>query len=77
MKNNIFSFTSTFWQQLSGMAMWTQVACNYATMTYGHFENMVILPCFKDNLIYYKHYINDICGIWIPPPTNQITTWNN
>jgi hypothetical protein len=77
MKNNIFSFASTFWQQLSGTAMGTPVACNYATITYGHFENTVVIPRFKNNLYYYKRYINDIFGIWIPPSTNQLTTWTN
>ncbi len=52
MKNNIFSFANTFWQQLSGTAMGTPVACNYATVTYGHFANTVILPHFKNNLYY-------------------------
>jgi hypothetical protein len=77
MKNNIFSFASTFWQQLSGTAMGTPIACNYATITYGHFENTVVIPRFKNNLYYYKCYIDDIFGIWIPPPTNQLTKWTN
>jgi hypothetical protein len=77
MKNNIFSFANTFWQQLSGTAMGTPVACNYATVTYGHFENTVILPRFKNNLYYYRPYIDDIFGIWVPPPTNQRATWAN
>jgi hypothetical protein len=77
MKNNIFNFASTFWQQLSGTTMGTPVACNCATVTYGHFENTVVIPRFKSNLYYYKNYIDDIFGIWIPPPTNQLTTWTN
>jgi hypothetical protein len=75
-RNNIFSFADTFWLQMSGMAMGTPVACNYATVTYGHYENMEILPNFKSNLLYYKRYIDDIFKIWLPPTTNQVTTWN-
>jgi hypothetical protein len=76
MRNNVFNFADTFWLQLSGTAMGTPVACNYATVTYGHYENTEILPSFKSNLLYYKRYIDDIFGICLPPPTNQITTWN-
>ena len=38
MRNNIFSFTDSYWLQLCGTAMGTPVACAYATITYGHFE---------------------------------------
>jgi len=71
MKNNIFSFQDTFWLQISGNAMGTSVACSYATITYEHYENMDILPAFKDNLLYYKRYIDDIFGLWVPPLTNK------
>jgi hypothetical protein len=43
------------------------VACNYATVTYGYFKNTEILPSFHSNLLYYKRYIDDIFGIWLPP----------
>jgi len=38
MNNNIFSFGSSYWLQLSGTAMGTPAACAYATISYGHFE---------------------------------------
>jgi hypothetical protein len=56
--------------------MGTPVACNYTTVTYGHYENTEILNSFKSNLLYYRRYIDDMLGIWLPPPTNQIVTWN-
>jgi hypothetical protein len=56
--------------------MGTPVACAYATLTYGHFENTTILPKFSQNLLYYRRYIDDIFGIWIPTPGSDIT-WRN
>jgi hypothetical protein len=77
MNYNVFSFADTFWLQLSGTAMGTPVACAYATITFGHHENTTILMDFRQHLLYYKRYIDDILGIWIPPPRNKNSTWNN
>ncbi len=77
MKINIFSFMDTYWLQLSGTAMGTPVACSYATITYGHHENTKILTVFEANLLYYRRYIDDIFGVWLPPDTNRTETWNN
>jgi hypothetical protein len=49
-------------------SMGTYVACNCATVTYGHYEKTEILPYFKSNLLYYKRYIDNIFGIWLPHP---------
>jgi hypothetical protein len=77
MRNNIFSFAETYWLQLSGTAMGTPAACTYATITYGHFENSTLLPAFKENLIFYRRYIDDVFGIWLPPTDNNNDTWEN
>jgi hypothetical protein len=74
MKNNIFSFSDTFWLQLSGTAMGTPAACAYATITYGNFENTEILTEFHLQIPFYRRYIDDILGVWIPPATQQATT---
>jgi hypothetical protein len=50
MNNNIFAFGDSHWIQLSGTTMGTPVACAYATMSYGHFENTEILTTFEPNL---------------------------
>jgi len=76
MRNNIFSFSDTFWLQLSGTAMGTPVTCSYATITYGQYINITILPYFQDNLLYYHRYIDDILGIWLPPTKNPRHIWN-
>jgi hypothetical protein len=75
MRNNIFSFSNTYWIQLSGTAMGTPAACSYATITYGHFENTEILTEFRPQILFYKRYIDDVFGLWIPPPTQQASTW--
>jgi hypothetical protein len=73
MRNNIFSFADTYWLQLCGTAMGTPVACAYATLTFGHYENTTLLPTFRDNLLFYCRYIDDIFGIWIPSRKNNHT----
>ncbi len=67
MENSVFSFTNTFWLHLASTAMGTPTACSYAMLSYGHHENTEILEEFWPNLLYYKHYIDDILGLWIPP----------
>jgi hypothetical protein len=74
MKNNIFTFAGTYWLQLSGTAMGTPTACSYATVSYGHHENSKVIPTYKKQLVYYKRYIDDIFGIWLPPPKDKIKT---
>jgi len=77
MRNNIFSFGETYWIQEAGTAMGTPAACAYATITFGHYENTIILPEFQENLLYYRRYIDDVFGIWIPPRYNPTRTWEN
>jgi len=77
MTRNIFSFSDTFWLQLSGTAMGTPAACNYATITFGQHENSRIFPSYSQHLLYYKRYIDDIFGIWIPPERNNQEAWTN
>jgi len=77
MQNNIFSFGNTFWLQLTGMAMGTPVACAYATVTYGNYENNLLLPKFQENLLYYCCYIDDVLIIWLPPPKNTHNIWED
>jgi hypothetical protein len=77
MKNNIFSFAETYWLQLSGTAMGTPAACAYATITFGHFKNITLLPTFQESLLFYRRYIDDVFGIWLPPTHNKDIVWNN
>lgn len=75
MTNNIFRFGDTFWHQLTGTAMGTPPAPPYACIYFAIHEDE-ILKEFSDNLFYYKHFIDDIFGIWTI--TDHITdhaTW--
>jgi hypothetical protein len=74
MANNIFSFGDTHWLQNSSTAMGTPAALLYATITYGIHENTRILPNFRNHLFYYKRFIDDIIGIWLPSPDQ---TWED
>jgi len=77
MNNNVFTFGGTYWLQISGTAMGTPAACAYATISYGQHENSVILQKYSNNLLYFKRYIDDIFGIWLPPPTQKQATWES
>jgi len=74
MNNNIFTFREKFWLQLNGTAMGTLAAPLYSILTFGHHEDSKILTTFKNNLIFYKRYVNDVFGIWIDTPN---ATWTH
>jgi hypothetical protein len=57
--------------------MGTPAACTYATISFGQYENQYLLPTFQPHLLYYKRYIDDIFGIWLPPPTQKQTIWES
>ena len=63
MKNNYFKFGDTFWLQLSGCAMGTPLAPPYTTIYFSPHENHC-QSLFKNNLIFYKRFIDNIFGIW-------------
>jgi hypothetical protein len=80
MQNNIFSFSNTYWLQLTETAMGTPVACTYATVTFGQYENSLLLQKYQHQLLYFKQYIDDIIGIWLPnnvDNTDNYTTWQS
>ena len=73
MTHNVVQFGDTHWLQLSGTAMGTPPAPAYATIFYGIHE-ATILERFAAigparRLGYYRRYIDDILGIWIPHPS--------
>ena len=78
MKNNVVQFGDTHWLQLSGAAMGTPPAPPYATLFYAIFED-TILEEFGANLFFFRRFIDDIIGIWIPtqPSSDDTLTWNH
>ena len=77
MQNNVVQFGDTHWLQLSGAAMGTPPAPPYATLFYAIFEDTLIEE-FGENLFYYRRFIDDILGIWIPSqtPVDDTLAWN-
>lgn len=63
MRRCTFRFGDTFWQQLSGTAMGTPPAPPYATIYFGLHEQK-FLRKHRDNLVFYRRFIDDVIGIW-------------
>jgi hypothetical protein len=55
--------------------MGTSAACMYATLYYAYHERTVLIPKYGQNLHYFKRFIDDIFGIWIPTPGGP--TWED
>jgi hypothetical protein len=73
----IITFAETYWLQLSGTAMGMPVACTYAMLSFGQYKNKEILTEFEPSLLYYKCYIDDVLGVWIPSPNENGESWEH
>ena len=72
MTSNIFQFGDTWWKQKNGTAMGTSCACIYSTLFFGYFERTILLPKYKNNILFFKRMIDDILIIWVPTsPSNS------
>jgi hypothetical protein len=80
MTNNVFSFGDTYWLQLTGTAMGTPPAPSYATIVYAIHE-VTLLSQYENNLFFYRRYIDDVFGIWVPDlsisSTENDTIWSS
>ena len=77
MTKNVFAFGDTHWKQLSGTAMGTPPAPPYATVYYALLEDS-FLDAFKENLFFYRRFIDDGLILWtITDPHSNPTTWDN
>ena len=74
MTYNVFTFGDTYWLQLSGTAMGTPPACNYATLFFAIHENRILAS--HPNISFYKRYIDDVCGVWVPSPNVETNSAN-
>ena len=71
MHNNYMQFGDTLWKQLLGCAMGTPPAPPFATLYFSlHKDKCVSL--FKDNIFFYRRFIDDVFGIGIPSENNNI-----
>lgn len=62
--NNLFKFGDTFWKQISGTAMGTSPAPQWATIFFALYEDDLV-PCWSRNIPFYKRFIDDVIGIWL------------
>ena len=67
MRNNVFIFGDMTFKQLNGTAMGTPPAPPYATIYYGIHESR-FLDKYDGKLLYYKRFIDDVLGIFLPDP---------
>eukprot|EP00957_Ditylum_brightwellii_P187242 14260456-Ditylum_brightwellii.AAC.1 len=65
MTYNVFTFGDAHFLQLTGVAMVTPPATDYAQTTFSTYE-VLMLARFITSLLLYKRYINNICGVWVP-----------
>ena len=69
--NNIFSFRDMTFKQMNSTAMGTPPAPPYATIYYGLHESKFLLQ-HQNHVIFYKRFIDDLLGIWMPYPNPKI-----
>jgi hypothetical protein len=72
MRNNIFQFGDTYWRQKRGCAMGTSSAVNYACLYVGLLEVRRLLPRYKNNLLFFKRFIDDGIGVWVDTPAEPL-----
>ena len=77
MTHNIIQFSDKYFIQKCGTAMGTPPAPKYATLYFAIHE-LKILRCYKQNIRFYKRYINNIFAFWRPYGTREEnkSQWN-
>ena len=75
MTTNIFKFGDIWWKQTNGTAMGTSCACIYSSLYFGYYERKLLLPKYKNNILFYKRMIDNILIVWIPTSPNN-REWN-
>ena len=71
MLNNIFFFGDMTFKQMNGTAMGMLPAPPYATIYYGLHESK-FLPQYQKHVVFYKQFIDDVLGLWLPHPNQKI-----
>ena len=70
MKNNIFTWGVLYFLQCMGTAMGTSASVMWVTLYYGYHENNCLIPKYGNNMLYFKRFVDDICGIWLLDDTS-------
>ncbi len=71
MRNSIFQFGGTAWEQLQGTSMGAPPAPMYADLYFGiHKLNFIVLQ-FRHVLPFYRRYLNVCFGAWLLPANPQ------
>eukprot|EP00804_Cyclotella_cryptica_P016245 CCRYP_005732-RA/>CCRYP_005732-RA protein AED:0.27 eAED:0.19 QI:0/-1/0/1/-1/0/1/0/441 len=71
--NSIVKFGDTYWRQTLGTGMGIAPAPPWATIFYILHEPHFV-PKWSTHLIFYKRFIDDIIGIWLPHPDMDTDT---
>ena len=66
MRNNILKFGDVYARQISGTAMGKPPAPSWANCVEGLHE-LQTLPTYTTSVPFYKRYIDDVFGVWVPP----------
>ncbi len=75
-RNSLINFGDTYWHQISRTGMGISPAPSWATIFFA-LHKRTLLPHWKNNLLFYRRFIDDIFGIWLMDdcPTHNDELW--
>ncbi|XP_041417050.1 uncharacterized protein LOC121393214 [Xenopus laevis] len=73
LSHNYFIFQNSFFLQISGTAMGSNVAPSFANLYMQEYETEWLLPMGGSNILFYKRYIDDLLLIWAGSPDDLLS----